>query len=82
LNYYFKIVAQLKQIDYICVLLTSKTNIMTHKAGLTDWRIKVMETLKMDYTIKNGQIIYKGELEITLVNFLVEKRIELGIHPF
>ena len=54
----------------------------THKATLTEWRIKVLETLNMPYEVKNDMIIYKGILESTLVNFLVDKRIELGINPY
>lgn len=54
----------------------------THKATLTDWRVKVLESLNMKYEVKNNMIIYKGELESTLVNFLVDKRIELGINPY
>lgn len=54
--------------------------IKTHKANVTAWRIKVMNMAGLDYTITNNQIVYKGCLDgKTLVNFLVDKRIELGI---
>ena len=51
----------------------------THKAGLTNWRTEVLDVLNMKYEIKNDTIIYKGNLDNTLVSFLIDKSIELGI---
>ena len=51
----------------------------THKAGVTSWRLEVMNTLNMKYEIKKGQIIYKGDLNESLVGFLVTKKNELNI---
>ena len=51
----------------------------TYKASQCAWRIEVMNTLGLEYTIKNDMIVYKGNLSKTLVGFLVEQRIKLGI---
>jgi len=53
----------------------------TYKATLTDWRLKVLDTLNMNYEVVGKEIIYKGNLETTFVNFLIDKRIELNIEP-
>ena len=54
-------------------------NTKTHKAGLTNWRVEVLEFLNMKYEVKNDTIIYKGSLDNTLVSFLIDKSIELEI---
>ena len=51
----------------------------TYKASQCAWRIEVMNTLGLEYTIKNDMIVYKGNLSKALVGFLVEQRIKLGI---
>lgn len=51
----------------------------TYKATQCAWRIEVMNTLGLEYTIVNNMIVYKGKLSTTLVSFLVEKKNKLGI---
>ncbi len=62
------------------IKLKKKTNIMkTYKAGLTQWRLQVLNTLGLKFEIIKDTIIYKGKLDTTFVNFLIDKKIELGI---
>ena len=72
---------------YVCIRnknknnMTTKTN-KTHKVAFAQWRVNVLNALNMKHKIISGQIIYKGTLENSLVNFLVSKRLELGINPY
>jgi hypothetical protein len=51
------------------------------KAKRTDWRERVMKSLKLEYTIVNDMIVVKGSIGEykTLVDMLVSERIKLGI---
>ena len=53
----------------------------THKAGRTEWREKVMNTLNLNYTIVNNKIIFKGNIGNykTLVDLLVIEAEKLNI---
>lgn len=53
----------------------------TYKCCTCNWREEVMKALGLAYTISKGMIVYKGSIApySTLVEMLIEKRIELGI---
>jgi hypothetical protein len=51
----------------------------TYKAGLTQWRLEVLNALGLKFEIIEDTIIYKGKLNTTFVNFLIDKKIQLSI---
>ena len=59
----------------------NKNDMKSFKAKRTDWRERVMKSLKLEYTIVNDMIVVKGSIGEykTLVDMLVSERIKLGI---
>ena len=55
----------------------------TFKATRTDWREEVMNEIKLNYTVVDNMIVFKGSIGNykTLVDLLVSEGIKTGILP-